>query len=61
MCIFDIFSNNRHVKQQEGVKRVVLTSSGAAVFGGFAGERKYSEKDWPDLSKPMDAYAKSKV
>jgi nucleoside-diphosphate-sugar epimerase len=48
---------------QEGskVKRVVLTSSVAAVNGDtYENGRTYSEKDWTDLSK-TSAYPKSKT
>ena len=42
-------------RSARGVRRVVLTSSAAAVFGGYAKNGKYSEKDWPDTSQPMAA------
>jgi len=44
------------------VKRVVLTSSVAAIQGGHAEEaRAFDESDWTDLSGGADAYAKSKT
>ncbi|XP_063595452.1 uncharacterized protein LOC134772408 [Penaeus indicus] len=46
------------------VKRVVVTSSFAAVFGEPApdGEKTYTEEDWTDAeSTTIDAYTKSKV
>ena len=45
-----------------GVKTVVLTSSVAAVSGGFDGGGKYTEEDWTDLTTPnLMPYLKSKV
>ncbi len=46
-----------------GVKRVVMTSSVAAMYYGMTGkDRTYSEADWSDLSSPATgAYAKSKT
>ncbi|MCW9033475.1 MAG: aldehyde reductase [Rhodospirillales bacterium] len=47
-----------------GVKRVVLTSSVAAIYAGRNESRPYTEEDWSDLTKPIDgysAYAKSKT
>lgn len=47
-----------------GAKRVVLTSSVAAIYAGdpppASGER-YSEANWSDLDRPMSAYARSKT
>lgn len=44
-------------------KRVVLTSSIAAVHGEYPSDkdRIYTEEDWTDLSKDMDPYVKSKT
>jgi len=46
-----------------GVKRVVMTSSVAAMYYGMAGkDRTYTEADWSDLTAPTtNAYAKSKT
>nr|WP_295659533.1 NAD-dependent epimerase/dehydratase family protein [Polymorphobacter sp.] len=46
-----------------GVKRVVMTSSVAAMYYGMTGkDRTYTEADWSDLSSPgTNAYAKSKT
>lgn len=46
-----------------GVKRVVMTSSVAAMYYGMAGvSRTFTEADWTDLASPStDAYAKSKT
>src|SRR5579871_6091050 len=45
-----------------GVKRVVLTSSFAAIGYGARGRRApYDERDWTDLSAPLSAYVKSKT
>ena len=48
---------------REGVKRVVLTSSCAAITEtGKAGQTQFSEDDWTDASHPATpAYYKSKV
>ena len=44
------------------VRRVVLTSSVAAIQGGHAEEEHiFDESDWTDLSGGADAYAKSKT
>lgn len=44
------------------VKRVVLTSSVAAIQGGHSGKiRNFDENDWSELSGNIDAYAKSKT
>lgn len=43
----------------KNVKRVVLTSSGLAVYDWQ--NRNYSEKDWPDLDKVKLPYPKSKI
>ena len=45
------------------VKRVVITSSTAAIFGAMCPDfdKDYSEKDFPDPTKNMEAYPKSKV
>ena len=50
------------IASEEGVKRVVLTSSFAAV--GLSTDPKghlFSEKDWTDVNTPLRAYIKSKV
>ena len=46
-----------------GAKRVVMTSSVAAMYYGMTGaSRTYSEADWSDLNSPStNAYAKSKT
>ncbi len=45
-----------------GVKRVVLTSSFAAIgYGRNPPDRPYTEEDWTDLNGPISAYAKSKT
>jgi nucleoside-diphosphate-sugar epimerase len=45
-----------------GVRRVVLTSSFAAVGYGHKNRRApYDERDWTDLSAPLSAYVKSKT
>lgn len=46
-----------------GVKRVVLTSSTAAVFSGHPrdGGRTYDEADWSDLDAGLTAYERSKT
>ena len=46
-----------------GVKRVVMTSSVAAMYYGMTGQdRTYTEADWSDLTSPAtNAYAKSKT
>ncbi|XP_064614820.1 uncharacterized protein LOC135479039 isoform X1 [Liolophura sinensis] len=46
----------------KSVKRIVLTSSVAAISGGITGEegKVYSEEDWANPEK-LDAYAKSKT
>lgn len=53
------------VAEQNGaVKRVVLTSSFAAVFGETAADpnKKYNEEDWTDSESPtLDPYTKSKT
>ena len=54
----------RAVKAAGGVKRVVITSSIAAVHGGVSGEngRKYTEDDWTDPEREnIGAYVKSKA
>ena len=44
------------------VKRVVLTSSAAAIQGGHREKvREFNENDWSDLRGNIDAYAKSKT
>ncbi len=44
------------------VKRVVLTSSDAAIHGGHSEKvRGFDETDWSDLSGNIDAYTKSKT
>lgn len=45
-----------------GVKRVVLTSSFAAVgYGTEVREREYTEEDWTDPTEKVSAYVKSKT
>jgi nucleoside-diphosphate-sugar epimerase len=45
-----------------GVKRVVLTSSFAAIgYGHPPTDRPFTEETWSDVSQPMSAYAKSKT
>ena len=46
-----------------GVKRLVMTSSVAAMYYGMTGaSRTYTEADWSDLASPAtNAYAKSKT
>ncbi len=45
-----------------GVRRVVLTSSAAAVaYGVPLRDRPFTEADWSDPTGPIDAYAKSKT
>ncbi len=45
-----------------GVRRVVLTSSFAAVgYGHRNRQAPYDESDWTDLSAPLSAYVKSKT
>lgn len=45
-----------------GVKRVVLTSSVAAIFEGYGKEpRTFDEKDWSNLNGDIEAYPKSKT
>ena len=46
-----------------GVRRVVMTSSVAAMYYGMTGQdRTYTEADWSDLASPAtNAYAKSKT
>ncbi|MCU4182123.1 SDR family oxidoreductase [Bosea sp. BH3] len=45
-----------------GVKRVVLTSSFAAIGYGSTRKRPYDERDWTDLAAPgLAAYPKSKT
>ncbi len=44
------------------VKRVVFTSSLAAIFEGYGpGRRNFDENDWSDLNGKMGAYSKSKT
>lgn len=47
----------------EGVKRVVMTSSTAAVLWGHArdGSRTYDERDWSNLTAEVGAYERSKT
>ncbi|WP_258561862.1 NAD-dependent epimerase/dehydratase family protein [Chryseobacterium chendengshani] len=48
--------------RDEGVKRVVLTSSFAAVgYSIDAKDHIFTEKDWTDLNAPLPAYIKSKT
>lgn len=46
---------------EKNVKRVVLTSSGLAVYGTTREDRLYNELDWPDPNGMSFVYAKSKV
>ena len=47
---------------RHGVRRVVLTSSVAAVFHGQNGRTEpFSESDWTIVNEHIDAYAKSKT
>ncbi len=43
------------------VKRVVVTSSGYAIFGEVLEDKTYSENDWPDINRQQTAYCKSKI
>jgi len=50
--------------EKAGVKRVVLTSSIAAIYSGHEEDILFTEEHWSDLSKPISgyaAYAKSKT
>lgn len=48
--------------REAGVKRVVMTSSMAAVSSGRPrGEHVFDENDWSDLDRPTGAYEKSKT
>jgi dihydroflavonol-4-reductase len=48
--------------QAEGIKKLVLLSSVAAVTGGHEREKhSFSEADWTDVTKTDYAYAKSKT
>jgi len=50
--------------QGAGIKRIVLTSSIAAISSGLNVHRKYNEEDWSDLDNlngSMLAYTKSKI
>lgn len=48
--------------RQAGAKRVVLTSSFAAIgYGQAATDRTFTEKDWTDATGSVSAYAKSKT
>lgn len=49
--------------RQAGVRRVIITSSFAAVGYGHAPNkgREYTEADWSDLSVPLPPYIKSKT
>lgn len=45
-----------------GIRRVVLTSSTAAVMSSAGESRTFTEQDWTDLAKPgLSPYAKSKT
>ncbi|MCO5163247.1 MAG: aldehyde reductase [Mesorhizobium sp.] len=45
-----------------GVKRVVLTSSFAAIgYGNRPSATVYREEDWTDITRPVNAYVKSKT
>lgn len=47
--------------REAGVRRVVLTSSFAAVGYSAAPRAEYTEADWTDLADPNSAYVRSKV
>ncbi|MFZ1398818.1 MAG: aldehyde reductase [Candidatus Promineifilaceae bacterium] len=46
---------------QAGVRRVVQTSSVAAIVHGHEQEKVYDETDWTNLANPVAAYPKSKT
>lgn len=48
---------------ENGVKRVVMTSSLAAIASGRSRDdgHRFDENDWSDLTRPMGAYEKSKT
>jgi dihydroflavonol-4-reductase len=51
-----------HAAHAEGVKRIVLVSSTAAIVGDHVGENMtFSNSDWTDLEKCRSAYQKSKT
>lgn len=51
-----------HAAEDAGVKRVVLTSSFAAVgYGHEPTERAFTEDDWTNLDAPLAAYIRSKA
>ncbi|NVM95815.1 SDR family oxidoreductase [Arthrobacter wenxiniae] len=48
--------------REAGVRRVVLTSSFAAIgYGGPVPDRPYTEEDWTDPGAPVSPYVKSKT
>lgn len=47
--------------REAGVRRVVLTSSFAAVGYSAAPREEYTEADWTDIADPNSAYVRSKV
>lgn len=48
--------------RQAGIKRVVQTSSVAAIFGGISEDRLYTSEDWSDPADPdLNPYALSKT
>ncbi|MFJ9786161.1 NAD-dependent epimerase/dehydratase family protein [Amycolatopsis sp. NPDC101161] len=47
--------------REAGVRRVVLTSSFAAVGYSAVPREEYTEADWTDLADPNSAYVRSKV
>lgn len=47
--------------REAGVRRVVLTSSFAAVGYSATPREEYTEADWTDLTDPNSAYVRSKV
>lgn len=47
--------------REAGVRRVVLTSSFAAVGYSATPREEYTEADWTDLADPNSAYVRSKV
>lgn len=51
-----------HAARDVGVKRVVMTSSFAAVgYGHAPSEQEFTEKDWTNIDAPLGAYIRSKA